>query len=102
MNKSWLLIMMLSATSVTTLALADNSGNNGGDRPHGPPMEAIKACEGKSAGQTVQFQARDGNTISGTCQLIAVPDQMRGSQGGGQGAGPQGGNNNQGGPQGIQ
>lgn len=47
--------------------------------PKGPPSEAIEACEGKSAGDNVEFTGRRGETLEATCQekdgqLAAVPD----------------------------
>lgn len=46
---------------------------------HGPPPEAIEACEGKSEGDVVSFTGREGETLEGTCeiienQLVAVPE----------------------------
>jgi hypothetical protein len=51
-----------------------------GRGPQGPPAEAIAACEGKSQGETVQFQTPRGDTITGTCRdiqghLVAVPQR---------------------------
>ena len=55
-----------------------NSDNQNGDR-QGPPPEAITACEGKSAGDSADFEGKDGESILGTCedmngQLILRPD----------------------------
>ncbi|BCR06310.1 hypothetical protein DESUT3_33790 [Desulfuromonas versatilis] len=55
---------------------ADQQGQG---RPKGPPPEAIAACEGKSAGDSVEFTGRRGDTLKATCQevegqLVAVPD----------------------------
>ena len=44
----------------------------GGGHPPGPPPEALKACEGKSAGDAVQIQTPRGDTITGTCR--EMPD----------------------------
>jgi hypothetical protein len=44
----------------------------GGGHPPGPPPEALKACEGKSAGDAVQIQTPHGDTITGTCR--EMPD----------------------------
>jgi hypothetical protein len=47
--------------------------------PHGPRpallLEAIQACQGKSAGDAVQLQTPHGETITATCRLVAVPQQ---------------------------
>ena len=50
--------------------------------PMGPPPEAIEACKGKAAGGTSQFQAPSGDIVTGTCQLILVPNQGQGRSGG--------------------
>ena len=72
---------------VTMLALmpltAWGKGNDRGDRPQGPPPEAIEACDGKSAGDSVTFTGRQGESLSATCeeidgQLAAVPEGMKG------------------------
>ncbi len=57
------------------------AGNRGQGRPQGPPPEAIAACEGKSAGDSVTFTGRRGETLEATCQekdgqLAAVPNNM--------------------------
>ena len=49
----------------------------------GPPPEAFKACEGKTAGSTAQFTGPDGDTVTGTCRiadgrLVLRPDRPRG------------------------
>jgi hypothetical protein len=44
-----------------------NKGQSGGKRK-GPPPEAYKACEGKSAGSTAQFVNPRGETVVGVCQ----------------------------------
>lgn len=51
------------------------AGSPEGGRPPGPPPEAFKACEGKNPGDTVQIQTPRGDTISGTCRLVAVPQK---------------------------
>jgi hypothetical protein len=43
-------------------------GNQSGGRNQGPPPEAYKACEGKSAGSVSQFVNPRGETITGTCE----------------------------------
>lgn len=35
---------------------------------------ALKACEGKSAGEAVTLESPRGDTLKATCQLVAVPD----------------------------
>ena len=53
----------------------------GNGQPPGALPEAIKACEGKKAGDTASFAGRDGHSLSGVCQpvngVLAVrPPQM--------------------------
>jgi len=59
------------------------SGKQDG-RQFGPPPEAYKACEGKTAGSTAQFVSPRGETITGTCQdkdgrMVLRPDRPMGS-----------------------
>lgn len=64
------------------LALIPAAGHAVGEREgrgHGPPKEAIDACAGKSAGETVSFSTPCGYEVSGTCRevsgaLTAVPE----------------------------
>lgn len=44
-----------------------NKNQSGGQGRRQPPQEAIAACEGKNAGDKVEFETRRGDTISGTC-----------------------------------
>ena len=51
----------------------------GGRRHHGPPPEAYTACEGKSAGDSAEFESPHGDTVTGTCvqdgeRLVLRPD----------------------------
>ena len=39
-----------------------------GQRPAGPPPEALAACKGKQEGDQAEFTGRQGETVSGTCQ----------------------------------
>lgn len=55
-----------------------------GDR-RGPPPEAYKACEGKSAGSAAQFTDPRGETMKGTCEeedgkLVLRPDANKGDR----------------------
>ncbi len=55
-----------------------------GGRGFGPPPEAFKACEGKSAGSTAQFTNSRGETVTGTCRsdgerLVLRPDRAPGN-----------------------
>jgi hypothetical protein len=42
----------------------------GGDKPHGPPPEAVAACKGKTEGAAASFASRDGESIAGACELV--------------------------------
>ena len=71
----------LAITTLTAVAACADSNRGGGpgDRPQGPPPEAIKACEGKVEGDSVTFSGRRGESIEATCQtvqdqLVAVPE----------------------------
>ena len=74
----------LSLVLQVAQAQADSTiGGPPSGRPSGPPPEAISACSGKSAGDTVTFTLRDGKQLSGKCQLdngvlAARPDHMPG------------------------
>lgn len=66
------LFIMLGAIGNTAIARE-------GRRHHGPPPEAYTACEGKTAGDSAQFESPRGDTISGTCvqdgdRLVLRPD----------------------------
>jgi len=56
---------------------ASEGGRDG--RRQGPPPEAIKACEGKSSGDSVTFTGRRGESLKASCreiegELAAVPE----------------------------
>ncbi len=54
-----------------------------GQRPHGPPPEAVAACKGKAVGTVASFTDRGGRTVSGPCtqqgDVVAVPPPARAS-----------------------
>lgn len=57
----------------------DRNKGQAGAVHHGPPPEAYKACEGKSAGSTSQFFNLRGETVTGLCQeengkMVLRPD----------------------------
>lgn len=69
------LFVLLSLIPVTGWAYGDDDSK----RRKEPPPEAIEACEGKEAGDTVEFTGRRGETITATCeerddQLVAAPE----------------------------
>ncbi len=70
-------LLLTLAILLPTIGCA--SGGQG--RRQGPPPEAIAACEGKSAGDSVKFTGRQGESVKATCQeiegqLAAVPENM--------------------------
>jgi hypothetical protein len=63
----------------------DRSKGQSSGKRQGPPPEAYKACEGKSAGSTSQFVNPREETITGTCeqegnQLVLRPDRNKGGR----------------------
>ena len=69
--------VLLLALTILLPAISFASGQGRG--PKGAPPEAIAACEGKSAGDSVEFTGRRGESLEATCQekdgqLVAVPD----------------------------
>lgn len=77
MNKESLsigLIVMFLLGGVSAWGAGPESGRK-------PPQEAIDACKGKSAGDTVSITTPRGDTLSAVCrqldgQLVAMPDKM--------------------------
>lgn len=72
-----LLIVGICAFSVS--ALANDRPVKGEGRPKAPPPEAIEACVDKVEGDSVSFETRRGDTLTGICmtvddQLVAVPE----------------------------
>jgi hypothetical protein len=47
---------------------------------HGPPPEAMEACKGKRDGDTASAKSPRGDTISGTCRLVLIPEGQRGDK----------------------
>ena len=55
------------------------SARGRGGRHHGPPPEAYTACEGKTEGDTAEFESPRGDLVTGTCEaegdrLVLRPD----------------------------
>jgi hypothetical protein len=114
------LITALILASLTTIAIAQpnnpSGGGNGqggqgmggqggstmssgnGERPHGPPPQAIEACNNKASGAACSFVGREDKTRTGTCfappggnHPLACRPEHGNSDMGGQGSGGQGG-----------
>jgi hypothetical protein len=58
---------MLMTVALAQTQSAPPQGDDSGDRPHGPPPEAISACQGKAAGAACSFTGRRGEQLTGTC-----------------------------------
>lgn len=54
----------------SALAQAPSGSSNPPSKPPSPPPEAIAACAGKTDGAPVSFKGRNGETLSGTCNLV--------------------------------
>lgn len=52
------------------MAVHAQSAPPAGGTPPGPPPEAVKACEGKTAGAQASFTGRDGRSITGVCESL--------------------------------
>ena len=70
-----LLGLFIATYAFGSVALAQDRGG----RRQGPPPEAYTACEGKSAGDTAEFESPRGDTVTGTCvqkgdRLVLRPD----------------------------
>ncbi len=83
---------LLKGTAILTMLLmmpiaacAQHGDRNG--RRQGPPPEAYTACEGKSEGDTAEFESPRGDTVTGTCEmegdrLVLRPDNPPDHRGG--------------------
>lgn len=73
---------------LVSLVPASGWGAGSGMRRQGPPPEALAVCEGRTAGDAVQFTNRRGETVSAICRekggrLVAQPDfRQAGKRGG--------------------
>jgi hypothetical protein len=79
MRLSLAVLTCLSVLAFAAMAQPSGGGPSGpgaGERPHGPPPEAIAACKGKSAGAACTFTGRHNNTLTGTC--FAPPPRRSG------------------------
>ncbi|MDX2455398.1 hypothetical protein [Desulfosarcina sp.] len=78
-----LLGIFIAFSSLGNEAFAQQQGR----RHQGPPPEAYTACEGKSEGDTAEFESPHGDTVTGTCEmegdrLVLRPDNPPGGRGG--------------------
>ena len=58
--------MVVALLNTTAAAHPSQSGKR-----HGPPPAALKACEGRTEGDSVSFETPRGDTLEGTCKKIA-------------------------------
>ncbi len=81
------MIRTLPLALLATFLFSSTAEAQRGQR-RGPPPGAIKACKGKSAGDSCTFRCRRGTTVKGTCgvrratgNLVCRPDSWRGPRG---------------------
>src|SRR5262245_52567681 len=67
-------VPLAAAANDTESGAAEPRGETPPRRPHGPPPEAITACESAEAGDSCSFQL-DDQTIEGTCRAGRNADQ---------------------------
>ena len=64
-------LRLLALGAVALISSLARAGDEPPPPPHrGPPPEAIAACKGKTAGASVSFTDRRGETLTGTCETI--------------------------------
>jgi len=78
-KKAFMVITLFTAIIIFSSLGSESFAQGGGGRHHGPPPEAYTACEGKSAGDTAEFESPRGDTVTGTCEqegdrLVLRPD----------------------------
>jgi hypothetical protein len=87
-NKTSMAIFLLGAFLAFSPFDNDAVARGGSERGHhGPPPEAYTACEGKSEGDTAEFESPHGDTVAGTCEweddrLVLRPDNPPQGRGG--------------------
>ena len=73
-------VLFVAAIFVSTSASLEAQQARGqGGHERRPPPEAFEACADKAQGDSVTFETRRGDSLSGTCEmiedsLVAVPD----------------------------
>ena len=81
------LAALASLTTISNKAAAATTSTAASAPPNGlppsPPPEAIAACKGKAEGAQVSFTGRNGETLSGVCQLFNGTLAARPAGGGG-------------------
>lgn len=87
-KKSFIVFVLLGILISINAFENEASARGAGRRHQGPPPEAYTTCEGKSEGDTAEFESPHGDTVTGICEqqgdrLVLRPDNPpRGSSGG--------------------
>ncbi len=88
MKKFTIVTIVLFGICVASAFGSDTDMRRPMGRHNGPPPEAYTACEGKSAGDTAEFESPHGDTVTVSCEqqgdrLVLRPDNppMRDSGG---------------------
>lgn len=82
-KKAPMIIILMTAIIVFSSMGNTVFAEKNGQRHHGPPPEAYTVCEGKSVGDTAEFESPRGDTVTGTCEedgdrLVLRPDNPPG------------------------
>ena len=86
MKKHIIHLLSFTLLILTSQFVAADNNQQGRSGRQGPPQEAFTACENKSAGDSAQFEGRNGEAITGTCEekrgkMVLIPDNMPSQQG---------------------
>ena len=88
---------MAAMSLIAAAAWAQPSGGpGGGERPQGPPREAVEACRSLASGVACSFTDREGQKLTGTCS--GPPSGGAGPKPQGAASAPTSGKGTQGGP----
>lgn len=79
-NTNLIIALITAAVLLPLSAWASFEPGGNGRKPPEPPQEAIDACQGASAGATVEITTPRGDTIKAVCRqigarLAAVPER---------------------------
>lgn len=78
-TKKTSIIIALIGIFVLFASMGNEAFAQRGGRHQGPPPEAYTACEGKSEGDTAEFESPHGDIVTGTCEqegdrMVLRPD----------------------------
>lgn len=68
MRPLFLALALAFGCTTTDLGAVDNAATSAGPDGGGASDESTAACDGKAAGDACSFTARDGATVTATCQ----------------------------------